>query len=148
MGVRAASPDDLPTLVALEAECEGVDAWSEHLVRDGLENQGATTHWLLDDDQRGYAVVSVAADIAELQRIGVSEQSRKQGLGRSLLDEAVRLAAGKGANRMLLEVRDDNRAALNLYAGKGFVEIDRRPRYYKDGATAIVMRLPLMKGCG
>ena len=64
MGVRAASPDDLPTLVALEAECEGVDAWSEHLVRDGLENQGATTHWLLDDDQRSRA----GGVLAKLQR--------------------------------------------------------------------------------
>ena len=30
----------------------------------------------------------------------------------------------------------------------GFVEIDRRPRYYADGTTAVVLRLPLGRGCG
>ena len=35
---------------------------------------------------------------------------------------------------MLLEVSDDQRRrALAFYAAHGFVEIDRRPRYYRDG---------------
>ena len=41
---------------------------------------------------------------------------------------------------MLLEVRADNRPALAFYAHHGFVEIDRRDRYYADGATAVVMQ--------
>ena len=49
---------------------------------------------------------------------------------------------------LLLEVREDNRPAIAFYAARGLVEIDRRPRYYRDGATAVVMRLPLTKGCG
>ena len=52
------------------------------------------------------------------------------------------------ADRLLLEVREDNREALAFYAGQGFVEIDRRPRYYADGTTAVVMRRPLVRGCG
>ena len=40
---------------------------------------------------------------------------------------------------MLLEVREDNAAALGFYAARGFVEVDRRPRYYRDGATAVVL---------
>jgi ribosomal-protein-alanine N-acetyltransferase len=49
--------------------------------------------------------------------------------------EAVR----RHADRMLLEVRDDNRGALAFYARQGFIELDRRPRYYADGTTAIVL---------
>ena len=45
-------------------------------------------------------------------------------------------------------MRDDNADALAFYADRGFVEIDRRPRYYRDGTTAVVLRLPLVKGCG
>ena len=30
----------------------------------------------------------------------------------------------------------------------GFVEVDRRPRYYRDGAAAVVMRLGLGPRCG
>ncbi len=39
---------------------------------------------------------------------------------------------------MLLEVREDNAGALAFYAARGFVEVDRRPRYYRDGATAVM----------
>ena len=54
-----------------------------------------------------------------------------------------------GADRMLLEVGAGNAAALGLYAAAGFVEIDRRPRYYRDGADAVVLRLPLTAArCG
>ena len=49
---------------------------------------------------------------------------------------------------MLLEVRVDNHPALAFYAAHGFVEIDRRQRYYADGTTAAVLRLPLGRGCG
>jgi ribosomal-protein-alanine N-acetyltransferase len=37
-------------------------------------------------------------------------------------------------------VRDNNEPAIAFYAGQGFVEIDRRARYYRDGTTAVVMR--------
>ena len=36
---------------------------------------------------------------------------------------------------------------LAFYAARGFVEVDRRPRYYRDGSTAVVMRRQL-GGCG
>ena len=38
--------------------------------------------------------------------------------------------------------------AVSFYAGQGFVEIDRRPRYYSDGATAVILRRALGRGCG
>ena len=44
---------------------------------------------------------------------------------------------------MLLEVREDNAGALAFYAAGGFAEIDRRRRYYRDGATAVVLRGPV-----
>ena len=44
---------------------------------------------------------------------------------------------------MLLEVREDNAAARGLYAAAGFSEIARRPNYYRDAATAIVMEVAL-----
>ena len=36
-----------------------------------------------------------------------------------------------GADRLLLEVRENNAGAIGFYAAHGFVEIDRRPRYYR-----------------
>jgi ribosomal-protein-alanine N-acetyltransferase len=40
---------------------------------------------------------------------------------------------------LLLEVRQDNAAACAFYAARGFFEINRRPHYYADGTTAVVL---------
>ena len=95
----------------------------------------------------GHAVTSLAGDIAELQRIAVTPAARRTGVASGLLEACVELAGADGeADRMLLEVREDNAGALAFYAARGFVEVDRRPRYYRDGATAVVMRRPLGRG--
>jgi ribosomal-protein-alanine N-acetyltransferase len=151
VSVRAATTDDLAAVVALESENLGVDAWSENLLAEGIAGRLPTIHYLVaevDGAVVGHAVTSLAGDIAELQRIAVTPALRRTGVASDLLDASVALAAGSDADRMLLEVRADNTGALAFYAARGFVEVDRRPRYYRDGATAVVMRLPLVNGCG
>lgn len=149
--IRAATIADVPAIAALEDESLGADAWSEGLVREGVAGNLPTIHYLvaeLDAAVAGYAVASAAGDIAELQRIAVRPDARRGGLASALLDEVVRLARADGADRLLLEVRDTNADALAFYAARGFVEVDRRPRYYRDGAPAVVLRRPLVTGCG
>ena len=58
------------------------------------------------------------------------------------------LARDGGADRLLLEVREDNAGALAFYEDQGFSEIDRRRRYYRDGATAVVLRRGIGPSCG
>jgi ribosomal-protein-alanine N-acetyltransferase len=149
--IDVASPADVEAIADLEQECQGGDAWSAGLVSDGVTGALPTVRYLVakrDGRVVGYAVASFAGDIAELQRIGVAANARRLGVASALLDEVVAEAPATGANRLLLEVREDNAGALAFYADRGFVEIDRRPRYYRDGTTAIVLRLPLVKGCG
>lgn len=149
--IRPASVEDAASVVALEAATQGDDAWSENLVRDGITGGLPTISYLVvedDGDVVGYAVASYAGDIAELQRIGVAEASRRRGHATALLDAIIKHAPSTGADRMLLEVRADNRGAIAFYGEHGFTEIDRRARYYRDGAEAVVMRLPLFNGCG
>ncbi len=149
MTVRVATPDDLDAVVVLEQDALGPDAWSVGLLEEGLAGRVPTVHYLVaesDGSVVGHAVTSLAGDIAELQRIAVTPAVRRTGVASALLDASVALA--EGADRMLLEVRADNAGALAFYAAHGFVEVDRRPKYYKDGSTAVVMRLPLGKGCG
>lgn len=152
MTVRAATSDDLDAVVALESDTLGVDAWSVGLLEEGLAGRVPTVFYLVaevDGAVVGHAVTSLAGDIAELQRIAVTPAARRTGVASALLEEAVAAAVSQGeADRMLLEVRADNAGALAFYAARGFVEVDRRPRYYRDGATAVVMRRPLRQGCG
>lgn len=149
--IRLATAADADTIAILEAECQGVDAWSAALVRDGVTGDLPTIQYLVAESEgaiSGYAVASYAGDIAELQRIGVASHARRGGIASALLAAVAAHAPSTGADRMLLEVRADNRGALSFYAARDFVEIDRRPRYYKDGVDAVVMRLPLIAGCG
>ena len=149
--IRRALPDDVGRLADLEADNLGDDAWSAGLVAAGVAGDLPTISWWVaevDGVVVGLAVASVVADIAELQRIAVDADHRRSGLARELLAEVRAVARAEGADRLLLEVREDNSGALSFYADQGFVEIDRRRRYYRDGATAIVLRLPLVNGCG
>jgi [ribosomal protein S18]-alanine N-acetyltransferase len=149
--IRPGTPADAAAVVALETECLGADAWPENLVADGLGGEVPTVHYLVatsGDQVVGYAVVSVAGDIADLQRIAVGAANRRTGRASELLTAVAGLGRDAGADRLLLEVREDNSAALGFYAARGLVEIDRRPKYYRDGTTAVVMRLSLVKGCG
>jgi [ribosomal protein S18]-alanine N-acetyltransferase len=149
--IRPATEVDVDAIARLEQENLGDDAWSRALVEEGVAGELPTVHYLVaeeGDDVVGHAVVSVMADISELQRIAVDSFHRRDGLATRLLDEAVVLARDAGADRLLLEVREDNHGAIAFYAARGFVEIDRRPRYFRDGGTAVVMRRGVGPACG
>jgi len=151
MEVRAAGLDDVPAVARLETDCLGDDAWSEGLVLEGIRGALPTVSYLVAESDGvvvGHAVTSAAGDIAELQRIAVDPGHRRTGVASALLDGVVEAASRTEADRLLLEVREDNRDALAFYARAGFVEIDRRPRYYADGAGAVVLRLGIGRGCG
>lgn len=146
--IEAARPADVAAVAALEAVCLGPDAWSEALVEQGVVGSLPTIHYLVDRDGDtvvAYAVVSVAGDVAELQRVAVDQGHRRRGIATRLLDEVLRKSAADGAERLLLEVREGNAAAIALYAARGFEEIARRPRYYRDGAAALVLSLPVTR---
>ena len=90
-------------------------------------------------------MVSVV-DVAELQRIAVPPALRRSGVATELL-AAVRIAATEGgADRILLEVREDNSEALGFYLRHGFEELAKRQRYYRDGTTALVLSTPTRMG--
>lgn len=147
MIVRAATPADLDQVVACEAEAFGVDAWSPALIEEGLREQLPTVRYLVAEDAEsgvllGHAVASFVDDVAELQRIAAKATYRRRGVASRLLERVLALAEPAGARRVLLEVREDNEPALAFYRRHGFVELDRRPRYYRDGAAAMVLARP------
>jgi ribosomal-protein-alanine N-acetyltransferase len=149
--VRAATEADTDAIAASEADNLGADGWSRGLVEEGVAGRLPTIHYLVaehDGAVVGHAVASIVAEIAELQRIAVDGPHRRRGVAAALLGEVTTLALAAGADRMLLEVREDNAGALSFYAAQSFVEVDRRRRYYSDGATAVVLRKSLGRGCG
>ena len=141
--IRPATAADVDAIARLERENLGQDAWSPALIEDGVAGAVPSVRYLVAEDGDevvGHAVVSLVAEISELQRIAVDAAHRRAGLATRLLDEVVDIVRRGGADRLLLEVREDNAGAVAFYLARGFAEIDRRPRYYRDGGTAVVMQ--------
>ena len=142
MEVRLATVDDAARVGALERAALGGDAWSESLVREGVAGRVPLAVFLValvGDELAGYAATSIVADLAELQRIAVHETHRRTGVASALLTRAEEEASARHADRVLLEVREDNAAARAFYERSGFSEIARRRRYYRDGTDAVVL---------
>jgi GNAT superfamily N-acetyltransferase len=89
-------------------------------VEPGGQSVGAAWLRLFSDDDRGYGFV--AADVPELT-LGVVEHWRGKGVGRALLEEVVREAAGAGFGSISLSVERANHAAL-LYVSVGFTVVE------------------------
>lgn len=147
MTLRAATPDDLDAIMAIEHRSFPTDAWSPELMAAEL----ASPHgrYLVDEVEGtiiGYGGVRAlegGAD-ADIQTIALDAAHRGSGRGRALLRALLDLAEERGAREVFLEVRADNPTAEGLYLSEGFEEIGRRPRYYQpDDVDAVVMRLVL-----
>lgn len=142
MRIRRAVVGDALRASELEHRNLGPDAWPFGFVAQGVGGEVPSAHWFVVEDGDllvGHAVVSVVAEIAELQRISVDAEHRRTGLATALLEHVEAVAAGEGADRVLLEVREDNEGARSFYAARGYAVLDRRPRYYADGTAAEVL---------
>jgi ribosomal-protein-alanine N-acetyltransferase len=92
----------------------------------------------------GYVVVWTVAGEAEIANIAVAPDTQRAGIGARLLDAALAHAASQRCVAVYLEVRESNRAARALYAGRGFEEVGRRRRYYRlPEEDALVLRRAL-----
>ena len=79
-----------------------------------------------------------AAQEAELLRIAVSPDVRRQGLAHRLLEESERFLLGEGISALFLEVRTSNTAARALYETLGWAQQHTRKAYYRDGEDAAI----------
>ena len=101
-----------------------------------------------DGQMVGYGMLSLAADEAHVLNVCVDPQRQSRGWGRTLFRQLIELARRHRAQRVFLEVRPSNTAALALYHSEGFNEIGRRPRYYPAADNgredALVMAIELV----
>lgn len=139
---------DLDAVMALELAAYPFP-WTRGIMRDCLDADYAM--WVAEDRDglAGYGVLSVAAEEAHLLNLCTAPDREGQGHARRMLQALLRIARGRGAQRVFLEVRPSNPRAIALYERSGFNEIGRRPRYYPDHGgrreDAIVMAMELLE---
>jgi [ribosomal protein S18]-alanine N-acetyltransferase len=93
----------------------------------------------------GFILIRTVADEAEILTLAVRPEARGRGLGADLVRRGLAAAARRGATRIVLEVADDNPAALAIYTKAGFEQAAVRPRYYArpDGSRRDALLLAL-----
>ena len=94
----------------------------------------------------GYAIAVAVADEAEILNLAVHSAHRSAGIGGKLLDTMLAKLRESGAENVYLEVRESNASARKLYESRGFEEISRRRRYYRNPVEdSLVLRLGMQR---
>jgi len=137
--VREATTADIDMLIHIEEEVF-TDSWS----RDSLAS--------LFDGERNVVLVACQNNIvvgyitgwhvheeAEIARLGVLHEARKQGIASALITALIEDFDNLNVQKLSLEVRVSNKAGFAIYRKFGFAVRGRRPRYYEDGEDALVM---------
>ncbi|MDP1697265.1 MAG: GNAT family N-acetyltransferase [Xanthomonadaceae bacterium] len=145
IALRPAHAEDLPALLALEAQFPG-DRMTARQFRRHLHSASAR----FQVAQQGVAVIGASllffrsgSDSARLYSLIVAASARAQGIGARLLADAEQAARDRDCQWLRLEVRTDNTAAIALYQRAGYRVVGQRPGYYDDGAAALRMQRAL-----
>lgn len=142
--VRRARPEDLDAMAAIEAAHPSSAGWSKTQFAAELARENAL---LLVCELGGRPVGHLAAWFvgaeAQLFTVTVDPGQARRGVGSALLGELAARARARGCAKITLELSERNTTAMVLYARAGGRVVGRRPKFYNDGADALLMDLPL-----
>ena len=79
----------------------------------------------------GFGIMAYGDNAAHLVLLGVHKTQRKRGLGACILLWLEECALTAGIERIQVEAREDNEAALWFYRGRGYREIEKLTGYYR-----------------
>ncbi len=141
--IRDWTEKDLPKLMALERACFA-DAWTTEMMKNEFLRDGFCGVLAEEDGEIvGYLCGYALFEDAELLKTAVVQERRGKGIGGLLLDAFTEKVLLQGAEKIFLEVRVSNEAALHLYVSCGFEKTRIRKRYYADGEDALEMKREL-----
>ena len=128
----------------LHCACFPEDPWNSLAIAEIMNITGffGQIAWV-DEMPSGFALALGLHEECEILALGVLPSRRRAGIGSALLDCVCSEGRMRGAERVVLEVAVDNRAALALYIGRGFIPVGHRRNYYWQASgrgDALVLR--------
>lgn len=87
----------------------------------------------------GYIGVSLLNDHADIISLAIKPEYVRQGYGKMLIDEVIKICKTVRIPKIFLEVRVSNLPAINLYLSMGFEQISIRKKYYEHKEDACIM---------
>ncbi|MCX7738084.1 MAG: ribosomal protein S18-alanine N-acetyltransferase [Hydrogenothermaceae bacterium] len=88
----------------------------------------------------GFLEFLTVLDSGEILMIAVDRKYQGMGLGKMLIEFALRMMKDKGVKEVYLDVFVENDKAVNFYRNYGFEVVLIRRGYYSDGGDAFLMR--------
>ena len=148
MELRKARREDLEALLALEGRAfrpEGDYLVSRRAFEYHLKKE--TPILLIPGEDRvvGYVMLFVQPNtrVARIYSIAIDPCCQGKGLGRKLLEASLAWAKTHGKDRLSLEVRSCNEAAVKLYTRFGFKREKVLPSYYPGGQEGWRMKMTI-----
>ncbi len=95
-----------------------------------------------DGEIAGYTIGTIIGSSKEtgwILRLQVTDQHKRNGIGRRLMEELLAAFQEIGVVQVLLSVSPDNHAALPLYHSLGFIEDSFEPDYFGPGADRLIL---------
>ena len=132
MEIRVMEKADIAQIAELEKLCFS-DPWSESAFAYELRNP--LSLWLVASDNdvvAGYVGSQTVIDEADMMNIAVAPAYRRKKIAEKLVLSLIEMLNQKGAKSLTLEVRVSNAPAISLYEKLGFIQVGRRPGYYRN----------------
>ncbi|GAB5371232.1 hypothetical protein AAMO2058_001561800 [Amorphochlora amoebiformis] len=140
---RRARKQDLEALIRIvEGEPLGT-GWERGSLQGEIESESVVLAEGTEGEIVAFMVLWLVLDQLEIGNLFVSPRHRRKGVGGKLLDHIIKDGRTQGAKKIILEVRESNVAARNLYSRAGFGEAGRREKYYGGVEAAILMEVDL-----
>lgn len=118
------------------------DPWSENSIASELDNR--LSHWLvaLDDEKVvGYVGSQTVLGETDMMNIAVHPAYRKKGIATELIEALIQVLKERGSHSLMLEVRESNNPAKELYLKMGFELVGIRKNYYRNPKeNALILR--------
>jgi len=116
--------------------------WSENSIASELRNP--LSLWIVaveGETLAGYVGSQSVMGEADMMNLAVQPEYRRQGIGEKLVSALIAALAQQNVHSLTLEVRVSNAPATSLYEKLGFVQVGRRPNYYKNPKEdALILR--------
>lgn len=137
--VRELKVEDSAAVAEMEQQIFS-DPWSEKSVMETVQQKQSVCfaaekagHIL------GYLLVYHAADEAEIARIAVQKEARRQGAAGKLMQALEHYCEEHKMEKLLLDVRESNEAARSFYTKNGFVEDGIRQGFYTNPSEDAIL---------
>lgn len=144
MVIKKMERSNLFRVAELEQQCFS-DPWSLQAFKDSLKRRDMIFFTVEENlEIIGYCGMMCVLDEGQIVTLAVAPDYRRMGFARKMITYLIEVGVQGGISLFSLEVRESNKAAINLYTSCGFIPSGRRKGYYsKPKEDAILMELDL-----